>query len=337
MLQNLFDKIDLVTIVVALPGLVSILWNSMNSKRAQILAVRPKINLDFTTKKINENNIEAYLTIENLGSKELILRSFRIYGYDIGFDESMYFGLSVYSDNIIIANNKILNKYHNIELSFEYDNFVESIAKILNKNVKDIKQELDSDQFDEIIMFYEKIQLIYKQKYNLVPALLVRSFFVLESNKKFLLSLSYISEDILPATVQVILFDQASYDKSKIKKDIFARFSDNFRINWEFNPIWNLENSPELLEIESNFKWVKNKFLKKELQPLIAVTPKELGFVSQLASGEKRTTNILIPILNGKEFKIQLTLYFSTSKPNFMILEKEFTTFITAFSLSSLK
>ena len=97
LVQLISNSVDItLLIIVALPGLLSLLLNAINSRRAQLLGLKPKLNVEFFSK--NEGHeIDHFLIVENLGSQELYLRSFRLYVYDTGFERELSFGPAVYS------------------------------------------------------------------------------------------------------------------------------------------------------------------------------------------------------------------------------------------------
>lgn len=304
-----------------LAGLISIILNIINSRRMYIAAMRPQVNVDLIANKTT-NNIECSMEIANVGQKELFLRSIRIYGYDVGFNANIQFGVSIYSTNAIIHDQKIINKVYSYEQPFTYDNLVEYCSLVLKMDKEKVKQDISQDFFRELETFIRDLSAL-DSSITFPLAVLIRPFFFFRSNYEFMMKLKKLPIRELPNPLQVVEFDLDAYQGSSFKRNINSAANAPYLVLWEKNSCWELRANPTLDDLISNFNWNEILYTPEQDIPDLSLSPSELGFPEILYPNENRFFKFTLPYLNEGTYELKATLYLTMLKPKYFILTEE--------------
>lgn len=320
------DYTDLLAIIGASSGSFSLIINAINARREQLEAMRPKLNIHLTS-DLQDGVIECHLEIQNVGTHELKMRSFRLFVNDTGFNSDFNIGLANYNSNLFISDGKILNKYYGIDRELTYTNLVETISELLKYDEEEVKRTISMEAFDALKRYYDGLSEFREQHKPLKPALFMRPFFLFDKNVQFYEELKKMPRETFPQGLDVILFDSTSYTESKVKKDPNALSPSTFRLIWEQNPAWAINNSKELNVYEKNHPIHKEYscFELREDQAILSVGPSELGIPEQLAPMEKRSLNFHISCKSKTKFEVKVNLWVTSNQSRFLVLSKEIT------------
>ncbi len=306
-------------------GGLSLFVNAVNARRAFLASLRPKVNVELTSDLVGDK-IECHLEVQNVGVHEMRVRSFRLYIYDAGFKGDLILGLANYSTNLYIHDNTILNKANKIAEEFTYENFVLVIQRLLGYSSEKVEGVISREIFGHIKNYSDGLDDFAEIHHPYSPVLFIRPFFLFLENVKMYSDLKKMPEDTFPQAVDVILFDAEAYESSA-RKDVFALSDSVYRLDWESNPAWSIQNAPELRAYETKHAIhdVSPIFATREDKAILSVSPTELGFPETFAPQEKRSMNFEVSALNATEFKVKVNLWITSIRTKFLVLNEEIT------------
>jgi len=293
---------QLFTLFGASAGFLSILWNFINSRRAYLESLTPKLNMDLESKRV-EDIISNTMHIENVGQSDVYIRTIQFYAIDEGFIQTLHFGPAIYTSDLVIYNNKLMNRSFGINAEISYDNLVKALAKIFSRSEESVRKEFTNQKYQKILDTNLFLPEDFPPVEGFSTAILIRSAFLIESILKEIINTNEIEVSDLPPAYESILFNESFYTSSRIKKSIDSLDRVYYRMDWEKNPMLDINDSP-----------------------LVTLTPDELGIPAKLSPFEKRSIDFQIPVLHDGYFRIKTILYVSKIVPKFLILKKDVTT-----------
>ncbi|MHA2098912.1 MAG: hypothetical protein ACW99A_09505 [Candidatus Kariarchaeaceae archaeon] len=318
------DQTTLLALAGASSGGLSLLWNSISARQKQLEELRPKLNVSLQS-DFSNGKIETHLELQNIGSAELKIRSFRLYISNSGFKENFMLGLANYNGNLFIYENRIMNKINNIDLPFEYENFIQTLVKLLGYDINRIRNVITKEIF-QMLETYNNGLKEYQSKYDpYQPILFIRPYFLFLENVENYSNLKKMPSDTFPQGIDIILFDYEAY-LSNAKKDENALSEFTYRLNWEKNPAWSIQNAPELMQYENTHP-IHNIpiFAKREDNAILSVSPTELGFPENFAPQEKRSMLFQVSGNNIDEFQTKIVIWVTSNKSKLIVFQNEIT------------
>jgi hypothetical protein len=294
------------------------------ARRANLEAMRPKLNVDLTSDIINEK-IVCHLEMQNVGTQPMDVKSMRLYIFDEGFNEDFMLGLANYSTNLFIYDNRILNKVYKIDQEFTYENLIQIIQQLLGYEDKYVRDILTPAHFDRLQSYNQGLKEVLTFSETLVPVLFIRPFFLFPKNIEFYTKLKKMPADTFPQSVDAILFDYDAYE-GNWSKDPFALSDTAYRLNWKWSPAWIAPNLRSLLQYKQQSNFHQSEvFARRNDKAILSVSPTELGFPEVFAPQERRSVNFEVSSRHVAEFKIKANLWVTSNISKYLIFKEEIT------------
>ncbi len=280
----------------SIAGFGSILWNVINSRRAQIESLYPKLNVSVDTTR-NDDSILCSADIENVGTKPVTIRALQFFSRSEGFSAETLFGPAIYSSDIVIVNNRILNRLFEIDKELSQDNLQSAIQKVFNVDLDQIS--LSEEEYNAMVEKLAEANDITIKGYD--KGILVRGAFLVPEIFDEIMKRERLPRKHFPSAFESVLINTDLYFNTKVRKSYDSLGEEAYRLIWEVPAIYTLERD----------------------SPLMTLNPVEVGIPNELAPYEKRRFEFRIPIHGDDMYRVRVKLYLTHYVLKKLVLQRE--------------